>query len=214
MKKTLLLACTFISFATISQAQITKGSALLGGSVGISRNSEETNSVESQTRNTYFSPTVGVAIKDNWVVGITTSFSRYESRPSSITYNHKMKYSSGGLFVRRYSSLGKSFYLYGDGAIRYNTHSNNQISGTDYETNYSSKGVGIYITPGLAYAVNKRLHLEASLNNLLSLSYSKNKTTNFTLSGHTTTEGKSFDFGTNFSNTIPLSIGFRFVLGK
>jgi hypothetical protein len=125
-----------------------------------------------------------------------------------------MKYSSGGLFVRRYSPLSKSFYLYGDGAIRYNTHSNNQISGTDYETNYSSKGVGIYITPGLAYAVNKRLHLEASLNNLLSLSYSKNKTTNFTLSGHTTTEGKSFDFGTNFSNTIPLSIGFRFVLGK
>jgi hypothetical protein len=74
MKKTLLLACTIISFAIISHAQIKKGSILLGGSLGISRNSEETNSVESQTRNTYFSPTVGVAIKDNWVAGITTSF--------------------------------------------------------------------------------------------------------------------------------------------
>jgi hypothetical protein len=214
MKKTLLLACTIVSFATISHAQIKKGSVLLGGGISVGKSTTETNSEEGKSNSISFSPAVGLAIKDNWVVGLFAGISNYENRPSTVTSKQTIESFGGGLFVRRYNSLGKGFYLYGHGAISYSNFSQRQMPSTDFQMNYSSKGVGIYISPGVAYAVSNRFHLEASLNNLVSLSYSKTRTDNISLSGYSTAESKGFNLETNLNTTAPLSLGFRFVLGK
>ena len=220
MKRLLLLACTFVSFATISQAQISKGSILLGGTIGFSnaKNEDDINNGKSNTIN--FNPTVGIAIKENWVMGISAGFSSYKEDPS-IHYSYKRdgESYSGGLFVRRYSAIGKNFYLYGNGAVTYNQVDQSQTnSASTHENYYHSKGITLSIAPGIAYAINKWFHLEASLNNLLTAGYTTSDQRNITLNNGVTSsssiKSKSFGFGTNLNPTSSLCIGVRFVLGK
>lgn len=224
MKKTLLFVCSFISFATISQAQITKGSILLGGNIGLSKGKTEgINTSNSRSQMLSFNPTVGLAVKDNWVVGIHAGFSDFEAEPTiSFSSDRDEEYYSAGVFLRRYKALGKNFYLYGNGSINYNKVNRTYRSG-NYSDNYiqnyfGSKGVTLSVSPGITYTINKRFHLELSLVDLLTAGYSKTQEQNLSYSNgiviSNSTHGKSFDFGTNFSNTIPLSIGFRFVIGK
>lgn len=216
MKKTLLLACTFISFATISQAQITKGSILLGGSIGLSAGKTDASiNEDSKTNSLNFSPTIGVAVKENWIVGINTSFSNYKADPTvSYPIKRKDESFSGGVFARRYSTIGKNFYLYGNGSLNYQKTSQSQISSTDYANHFTSKGVSLSIAPGIAYAINKRFHLEMSMNDLLSVGYIKTESEDVTLGGRKITESKSFGFETNLNPASSLYVGFRFVLGK
>ena len=222
MKKALLLACVFISFATISQAQITKGSVLLGGSIGLS-NGKNTGTYSGKENNIYFNPTVGIAIKENWIIGISGGFSNYKGDLGLYTPERDGESYSGGLFARRYSALGKNFYLYGNGSINYNKVDQSETSSTNNSANYyanfyHSKGVTLSIAPGIAYAINKWFHLEASLSNLLTVGYSTSDRMNISQSGGVTssnfTKSKNFDVGTNFNPTSSLYIGFRFVLGK
>jgi hypothetical protein len=74
--------------------------------------------------------------------------------------------------------------------------------------------VGVNLYPGVTYVVGRRFHLEAGLNNLLSLQYTSSKNEN-TSSGQTSVNKSSgIDFSTNLSTAAPLTVGFRFVLGK
>ncbi|HYH14484.1 MAG TPA: outer membrane beta-barrel protein [Flavisolibacter sp.] len=214
MKKILLLACTIISFATITQAQIKKGSVLLGGSFGFSKNEYEADANEGKTKSFLAYPSAGVAIKDNWIIGLSGGLSgtRYKPEVSGNTY--KSNGFSSGLFVRRYMSLSKSFYLYGNAGISYNKSESEERHISDYTRNIAVQGVSFSVTPGITYAVNNHFHLEAALNNLLNLSYNKNIEERVSSGDKYKTESKTFDYGTNFSNAAPLTIGFRFVLGK
>lgn len=214
MKKHLFLACTILSFATISQAQIKKGSVLLGGSLGYSKQHSENGTNENEFKAVNFTPTVGIAFKDNWIAGVSGGLSWSTSKSNSLTPRSEVDGYSAGVFVRRYAPLGKNFYLYGNAGFNYSKLNREEVLNTDQSRDIVSKGVSLAITPGLAYAISKRFHLEAYLNNLLSLNYQTTKTENLFLGGKTTTEDKSFDFGTNFSTSAPLSIGFRFILGK
>jgi hypothetical protein len=76
------------------------------------------------------------------------------------------------------------------------------------------KGITLALTPGISYAVSKRFHLETSLNQLVSLSYSKTETEHISLLGRNLEKQKNLAFQSNLSSTIPLSIGFRFLLAK
>jgi len=214
MKKTLLLACTIISFATISHAQIKKGSVLLGGSVGASSVKLETNSSERKAKSINISPAIGFAVKENLVTGVTTSFITYKSDPN--IYGNKLDYDgfSTGLFARRYFPLSKSFYLYGNADVNFHKFSRDEISSTDYRTKTSSKGISLSIEPGITYAVSKRFHLEAALSDLFNASYSKSKREEVTISGSTTTNERNFNIGANLNTSNLFYIGFRLVLGK
>lgn len=219
MKKTLLFVCTFISFATISQAQITKGSILLGGSIGLNKGKIQAENSESKSRYLNFNPTVGIAVKENWVMGITAGFSDTKVEPIENYQNERdVESYSGGVFVRRYAALGKKFYLYGNGSITYNQVNHAESNSSHYQFSYYSKGVTLSVAPGIAYAINKRFHLEMSLNDLLTVGYTKSFTKNVSQSGGFISsdikEGKSFGFGTNFNTSSPFYIGFRFLLGK
>jgi len=223
MKRCLLLACTIIFLSTISQAQITKGSILLGGSIGLSNGKSVTGNNNSRSTNVYINPTAGIAIKENWIVGISAGFSSYNEDPSvNYSYNREGESYSGGLFVRRYAALGKNFYLYGNGAINYSQADHTESSSPNYnpyyERYYNTKGVTLSLAPGIAYAINKRFHLEASLNDLVTFGYNTTDYRTITFNGssisNTFTESKNFNFNTNFNASAPFAIGFRVVLGK
>jgi hypothetical protein len=214
MKRLLLLACALVSLSTISQAQITKGSVLLGGSIGFYRGETKTGVNESKTNNLAFHPAVGIAINNNWAIGLTAGFSNYRWKTvDAQIHDQKDKQFLSGVFVRRYSPIGKNFYLYGNGQVAYTQNEQSGVHSYGYSSNFTSKGIALNLAPGIAYALSKRFHVEASLNNLLSVNYAWTTTANTSQTDRTVAKGKTFNVGTNFS-TSGLSLGVRFVLGK
>jgi hypothetical protein len=214
MKRRLLFVCTILSLATISQAQIKKGSVLLGGSIGTLKNKSESNGVETKSSSIYVGPSIGFVVKDNWVLGINASYSTYDFNQGASNYGNDGNGYSIGAFGRKYMPLSSHFYLYGQGNLNYNREKSKQFTGTDNVTNMESKGFNLGVTPGLTYAVSKRFHLEAFLNNLINLNYTNSENKTSSLSGINTIKAKNFSFQTNLSSSIPLNVGFRFVLGK
>jgi hypothetical protein len=214
MKRYILIACTLISFVTISHAQIKKGSVLLGGSIGVFNNTITTETTESEINSIILHPSIGVAIRDNWVVGLQAGLSRNWMKNENIQQQHESNFFSTGLYVRNYLPLGKKFYLYGQSDLSYLQSKFNITISSDEMRRSDMKGVSFTLTPGLTYAVNKRFHLEASLNQLIAISYTNTKMEHTTLAGKKLEEHKSFAFQSNFSSTNPLSIGFRFLLAR
>src|SRR6476469_1944242 len=125
MKKITRLTIASVCLFTLhSSAQITKGSVLLGGGISGSHNKSDNSPLVTNYSSFSFSPAVGLAIKENTVVGIRLSFYHSKSEQKGGSYNNLQEQNgnSEGLFYRRYLSLGKKFYLFGEGTAFY-THS-------------------------------------------------------------------------------------------
>lgn len=216
MKKFTLVATTIVVFLSLSSnAQINKGTVLLGG--GISGNSSKTGEGPTQTKNSWFSlaPSIGFAVKENKVMGINLSYSRnkYAYNYSPAKYRTINGY-GGGVFYRSYFPLAKKFYLFGEGNafFRFSKQDDEQV----YDTKFTRKqtDVGINLYPGVVYAVSKRFHLEASINNLLNVSYYKTADKSVSQTMTSEIKGSGVNFSANVSSASPLTLGFRFVLGK
>jgi hypothetical protein len=215
MKKMALLTCVLLCILSLtSSAQITKGSVLLGGGISGGKNKSESNNLESHYSSFSFYPAIGLAVKENTVVGLRLSYNHSKSETDNNPYKQEQNGYSAGIFYRKYMSLGKQFYLFGEGAAYY-SHSNQENIYPDAKMIQETNSVGINFYPGVAFAASKRIHLEIGLNNLVDLSYNRNETKNTSL-GNTTTTSKAtgFGFSTNVSTAAPLTVGFRFVLGK
>ncbi|HEU4902800.1 MAG TPA: hypothetical protein VFT06_08405 [Flavisolibacter sp.] len=215
MKKMVLLICALgCIFSLTSSAQITKGSVLLGGGISGGKNKSENNNQESQYSSFSFYPAIGLAVKENTVVGLRLSYYHSKSESDNSPYKQEQNGYSAGFFYRKYMPFSKKFYLFGEGAAYYG-HSDLKYIYPDSESIQETNNVGVNFYPGVAFAVNKSIHLEVGLNNLVDLSYNKSESKN-TSSGNTTTTSKAsgFGFSTNVSTSAPLTVGFRFVLGK
>ncbi len=216
VKKFVLLTTTLVVFIALSSnAQINQGTILLGG--GISGNSSKSGEGPSQTKNSWFSlaPSIGFAVKENKVIGINLFYShnKYAYNSSPIKYRTTNGY-GGGVFYRSYLPLAKKFYLFGEGNayFRYTKQSDEQVFDTKYSNKQTEIGLSVY--PGLSYAVNKRFHLEASINNLLSLAYYRTSNESVSPISTTKVKGSGLSYSANVSSSSPLTLGFRFVLGK
>lgn len=220
MKKiVLLLFASFILFSLSSSAQIAKGSVLLGG--GISAGAGKANSsttLEDRTNSLAVYPAIGIAVSENTVVGLRLSYAHGKTEQTATGYSSLQEQNghSAGVFYRQYMALGKKFYLFGEGAASYGySRYTNENRLAETKTVQSNHTVGVDLYPGVAFAVTKNLHLEAGLNNLVNISYTRNKTEN-TYQNTTTnsSKGSGFNLTTNVSTASPLTVGFRFVLGR
>lgn len=212
MKKRTLLALFIAFFSLALNAQITKGSVLLGGGISGGKGTSESNNRKTVTTSFSVNPAVGLAIQANAVVGLRLSYDKSKSELDDGTAENKQvsNHFGAGFFYRRYMNLSQKFYLFGEGAVYYNQgkqETRNPWQHSDYNT--SSVGVNFY--PGVAYAVSRKMHLEVGLNNLLDISYNQSETKS--LSG-SETKSSGLSFSTNISTSAPLTVGFRFVLGK
>lgn len=204
----LLLAIIFCVALTVN-AQIDTGRFLIGGSINYYHSTNESyNSL-------YTNIQIGKVIKDNSVVGISLS---YSTNNSSSTTN-KLRQYSAGVFYRKYKSLGKDFYLFGELDASYQ-YSNNVITffqnaNQSYYAN--SNGVTINFIPGISYAMCKRLQIELSMPNLATISYYHAKTIDSGLQPGTVPQKRDSFYANASLNTSLLSnfgIGFKFLLGK
>ena len=209
MKKVLLLAVTAISIVFTTKAQITKGSVLLGGSLSIATNSTENQSGEITSNSFFFSPQLGYSVSNNNVWGLRLIYGKSNNQTPNFPETDGNGY-GGGIFYRKYFPLSNRFYLLGEAGANYVT--SNQDNGSN--TEYRSNSTALSVFPGISFTLSKRFLLEALLTDLFRVNYTTEKITDKSGPSPIELNNEAFSIGTTLSSQMPLTIGFRFVLGK
>lgn len=215
MKTKILLSITLFFFViTAAHAQINEGRYLLGGSVSF--NSSKNPQISgSKSQSLYTNIQLGKVIKDNTVAGVLLSYG-YSNNGSSLKSNQY----GAGVFYRKYKSIAKDFYLFGEADALYNYSKNTQgnFQAGNNGTRYINNGGTLSFTPGISYSVCKRMQMELLMQNLVSLSYgvSKTETTSTGSSAISTSKSNSFSANANLNSNLlsNFGIGFKFFLGK
>ena len=209
MKKILLLSFVCFCIVSIANSQINKGSILLGGGFNFLNNKETIGNPNQKENSTGFTPAIGVAIKQNLLIGIQFIYA-YSKNTITSSPDYKNNVYGAEIFLRKYLVLGKSFYLFGQTDLYYR-HSKYTYDYITYATEQKDQSIGIGFYPGISYAVTKRFHLEIGLANLVSFEYSNHKYVN---AGVTTENRHGEFFNVAASSLSNLTIGFRFFLAK
>jgi len=224
MKKNLLLALAGFLFAMAANAQIPKGSVFIGGSMHFSsdkRRPSATTTVETAYTSWSLRPQVGKAIDNNKIAGVflntAGSNNKQTSQPSNLSQTKSTTY-GGGFFLRNYFSIANRLYLFGEGALGIAATKSEALSdnGTVRYIFNSSKGFEstLSLTPGISFAATKKVHLEASLNNLFLLTFNSGTSEEFSSPGNLFRETKTkyFRASANANGFNNLFLGVRFIL--
>jgi len=215
--KILLVPALVIISGTSAIAQIKKGAVLLGGQLGFSSssiNSNDVNTVQQQSSKGFsITPALGKAVRENLVVGADISYvySKYTITNSVLDKSNSYGI---GFFVRKYKELGKGFYLFGQARAGGSYFKKDHIDHyTPQAVSTASKGydiqLGVY--PGVAYSASRRFQLEAGFNNLGYVRYSHSRQTpNTNLSASNTYN--NFSLGSSLSDFAGFTVGFRVLL--
>jgi hypothetical protein len=189
-------------------AQFQKGDRLLGVSFGISsgKQQQEGNpNGKSKQFSTSLFFNYGFATNDNTVWGGFIA-PTYSSISNGLIPNEQKINGLGGsvgVFVRKYQSLGKNFYLFGQGEFSagYTSQKTTYQTPSQTKTTGKQKNITLSFSPGLSYLYNKRWFFELQFQNLanLSYSYSRNKIEN---PGFATMTTSSSNFGLSSSMSL------------
>ncbi len=218
--KIIFVLLLFIGTTAASTAQIKKGAVLLGGQLGVynfssdyTSNTPPNTPQNQKSKGANFGIAIGTAIKDNVVVGINAGYgsSNNENTVGITSFTSTSNQYNFGVFYRQYKSLGRNFYFLGEAGIGY-------TGGKQTETNTpvvndvtrKSSGVQLYVSPGIAYKVSKKLQLEILVPNIVSAGYTKNKTTSQI--NNSTQDNFSINTNLNGSPLNNFAVGFRFIL--
>ena len=208
MKKHFYLLLLFFAITFYSQAQVSKGTILLGGNVGFSSQKTENppGSTPDESKNTYISlsPSIGKAIKDNLVAGINLNYaySKTTETTSGVKSDQKTNSYGLGVFLREYIPLGKGFSVFTQETLG-GFYSKTTSDGLQLST-ATSVALGFY--PGIAYNITKQVQLETGFTDLFSIGYSHSTNT-----GGSKTNG--FSAGANLSNGLEnFVVGCRLLL--
>jgi hypothetical protein len=219
MRKALLLVAVIISFASITHAQITKGRILLGGTLAYGRSTgyNPPNVSDPQVQQGLtINPSFGKAVKDNLILGIEASFYSLTQkyRSSTIISKYRSQSYGGSIFLRQYVPILKQFYFYAQAAAGANKNRTWQTSNDQTLNDTQGWGASLNLTPGLTYAITKRLYVETGLNGfaLLSYNHSKTKFTDSNSGTVSTAKGSNFGISTSLGSSSGLNIGFRLLL--
>jgi hypothetical protein len=229
MTRILLTLILVFCISFMARAQFKKNDILLGGQLSYSYNSSTytqpnasfpTNDSKSNYGNITIS--LGKALNENTVVGINLSYTpssstNYPSYNGNIPLKYQSNGYNAGIFYRKYKSLGKEFYLFGEASAWYSwSDQSGKDSIGEKLISGSSWSVGIDLYPGIAYRISKHLFLELSVPNLFYAGYSKSNSANQygTASEVQTTKNDQLIISTSLSSNPlnALGIGFRLIL--
>jgi hypothetical protein len=219
MKKTSLSILSLICFSIFSQAQINKGTVLLGGGVSGNAYKWETSSNNAKTTGFVVYPSIGLAVKDNLVIGVKGGYAQSVSEYNGSSENQPKYHDySGGFFLRRYVPLGKSFYLFGEVGAVYTQSKMNQYfeysPGMFGKTTQVDRSIGFSVYPGITYTVNKNIHLELGMNNLVAMSFTESKAESDAGGIVSSSKSRGLSFSSSMSASVPFTVGFRIALAK
>ena len=206
----MLLASLFFFATTTTHAQINEGRYLLGGSFSFYNSSTDNGS----TLNTNLQ--VGKMIKENTVVGLLGSIA---SSTRSISPKFSIHQYSAGAFYRKYKPLKNNFYFFGElyGSFQHQRNLQTYFPNINQTLFTKSNGVSVGFIPGISYSVWKKMQIEATMPNLLGISYQKIKTVDSSLPPTISSQEENrFSLYANVNSNLinNFGIGFKFLLGK
>jgi hypothetical protein len=218
MERFTLLTIAILLFASITKAQITKGSVFLGGSVTASNfKYESSNSTEEGRLKTLsISPQIGIAVKKNLIAGVELSYLKGSAEKYSQYSDFKRNGFGGGVFLRNYFPITNRLYFFGQSGLNYNGQKTEYPSTVNYPYSSKSKDQTFKLTfyPGLSVNIFKSFYFEAGFNDLLSLGYTKSTSTNAGNGSTSTQTQKGLFFQTSLLNNSSFNIGVRFIIPK
>lgn len=208
MEKITLLTIAIFLFASITKAQITKGSTFIGGQISGGTSETKNGSSTQKQSSLYLSPALGTAIKQNLIAGVDVTYGR-SKYDNGVNQSQKGNQYGGGIFLRRYVPLASRFYFFLQGRAGYSYDKSENSNGSfRYVNKSNSASLGLY--PGVSLALTKILHIEAGLNNLVLLNYSRST---YKQPNNPDQTSNNFNFGTSVSGTN-LSFALRFIIPK
>jgi hypothetical protein len=220
-------------FVLNTNAQITKGKILLGGQISAASNkvsivsqsfpspfpnplpSTQTNSNKA----TIVGISIGKAIKENRVVGFNfTTYSSNDKRTSVgfDTTSRKANQHEVGVFYRQYKKLAKdlNFFVQLDAAGVFGKEKITYTNISPYNLTAKQNGGKLFFSPGISYAILKKLQLEITMPSLVSVAFLHSKQTSENPNVRTETSDQ-FLFNTSLGNNTglgALGVGFRLIL--
>lgn len=209
MYKFLLLFLVILSLSFAGKAQFTKGDVLIGNTFSYRSNSSSTG-INQTNHGGNFSVSLGKAINENAAFGINLlyGFTNYDQIPN------KTNFYSVGAFYRKYKTLGKGFYIFGEAGAGYDGSKQSAKDNSGVEYTYSTSNGGyISFYAGLDYRISKKFFLEISIPSLFIASFD-NTTSTYQNANPQTSKGNQFGVTTGLSSN-PLNtvgIGFRLIL--
>lgn len=195
-------------FGSTVQAQISKGKIVVGLNLSYYRQNYSSGNTETHSMGTTITPSIAFATRENRTSGFFLSYGHSTQTPEQKANNY-----GAGVFTRRYKQLGSRFYLFGQATVGASYFKSTNSYST--VTNLAKlRSAAISVAPGLSFAFSKRMHLEVSTANLLSLSYNFN--TFETVAAGTSNKSTSKGFGlyANLQPASNLAVGFRLLFGK
>ena len=178
MKQIVILEFCFLISLTC-YTQVKEGTIFTGVDLGVELFNTNTEVVSFDSYNSpnkhfdiksYF----GKAYKDNSVTGISVYYLIDHDINRYLTYRStKFREYGFGFFLRKYKSLNKSFYLFGQANLDFLFSKEEFIRSANLDDFVKRKSYStvINIYPGLSYQVSRKMHLEISYANLLRASY-------------------------------------------
>ncbi len=218
MQKIITLTIVLL-LASSTYAQFQKGNTVLGFGLNIQSYKNEMNSytIPQTTKNTGFSLSgeLGFAKKENRLSGffINGGYGVLKNEfPTMPIANSKINSYNvgGGYFTRTYKSLGKNFFVFGEGkaGLYYSQQNNNKITSNPYAQQF---GVNLGLYPGLAYKWNNRFLLELRFTDLISAGYSQREET-ATNNKKNIQKSFSLSSGLGLGNLGNIDIGARWII--
>ena len=227
IKNLTLLVLVFISFC--AKAQIKKGTLLVGGQISAGKSDNNYNQSgypfpqpipyfqNDNFKYTNVGVSIGKAVKDNRVIGFNFNTANFKQTFFyNLTESSKAKgnQNEAGVFYRSYRKLGKDIYFFGqaNALINFGKTKYNYSSSINNST-LKKTGASLSLSPGLAYAISKKFHIELSMQNLLEIQYISSKQ-EFTNPANQTLKSNSYGFNSSLSTGVlgNIGIGFRLVL--
>ena len=142
------------------------------------------------------------------------SYTNYPSLNGDILLKFRNDGYSAGIFYRKYKSLGKEFFVFGEVSASYgwsNTSGKDSIGQEFISGSTSIISANLY--PGIAYRVSKHFFWNSSIPSLIYIGYAKSNTLSKEGSVSRTNKNDQFYISTSLSSNplTALGIGFRLI---
>lgn len=196
------------------KAQIKQGSVMFGTTVSFHSSRSEA-PYEFTNKNIFYSigPTLGKVVRQNLILGIDLPYGhrRIDEFINGVMNYTKVNTVGLGVNASQYQHLGKSgiyLFLCSRLGVDYSRTKNTRLTG-GYDLNGNTFTIGLGISPGVSYAVNKKFHVEAGLSQLFWIGYSNSR---FKYDGPDQLVSKSSKLNTSvgLGNSILWSVGVKF----
>jgi hypothetical protein len=220
MKKLYLFFCLILT-GFISNAQIGKGTVMLGGNLSYDESSSSNNGAASN-KNTdlALNPSFGKAIKDNLILGFDVTYGHGTSSEKGV-FDETSNSFGAGIFLRKYKFLGNGFYLFGQSRLGGAYSHGSTTSPSDPNSPYNpvsdvsnSFTLSLGFEPGIAYALNRKWQLEIALPDFFAVNYGHSKeTVTYTSEPKDENASNNFSAASTLTGTNVVSIGVKYLIG-